>query len=209
MVLRDTVAGMTSQNTINNRSKATKAVTVLGLGIMASTACQAAPERTVLTEYTLFEREPSERDVPEVDMAEAALTDLEDHYFRHLGVHGSTDFYMARTDHEDTTTQGLCFMAVDSVDDTEDSTCVGPDALEGGDLTDMVVHLDTSSGDGPSDAFLVPDDARFDDMPEGWSHIRNNVVVVTDPQSAPEGVEGQIPSGQDTWDEFTLQRDSS
>lgn len=110
---------------------------------------------------------------------------------------------MARTDHEGTTTQGLCFIAVENESDAAEARCAGP-----GDLDNMVLHLDVDSFNEPIEAFQVPDEAQFD-LPEGWSQIRPNVVVITDPQNAPAEVEGQLPDFTGGWENFTLERSSS
>ena len=162
-------------------------------------ACQSptasGPEQTVTTEYRVFANAPSDNDLPGVDLDEPALEDIEDHYFRYLGVRGATEFYMARTDHEDTVTQGLCFIAVDTETDEGTSKCHGPDELD-----PMVIHLET-----PVEAFLIPDDTHVEELPEGWSQARRNVIVVTEPDTASEEAEVQLPSsGMPT--EFTLQR---
>lgn len=187
------------------RLKHAQAVTAVCAGILALTACQSSTQsssdKTVATEYRKFEHQPSDRDRPDVELQEEALVGLDDHYFRRLGVHGSTGFYMARTDHENTTTQELCFIIVDTDHDEAETKCVGPD-----ELGNMVVHLDTASLGEPTEAFLVPDQIQLE-LPEGWARIRNNVVIITDPDNAPEEVDGQL-SGTTDWEDVTLQRTS-
>lgn len=163
------------------------------------TACQSptesGPERTVTTEYRAFTNSPHNNDIPDVELDEPVLEDIEDHYFRYLGLRDATKFYMARTDHEDTVTQGLCFIAVDTETNDATSTCRGPE-----DLDPMVIHLET-----PVEAFLIPDDTHVEELPEGWSQARRNVVVVTEPDTAPDEAEVLLPSsGMPT--EYTLQR---
>lgn len=181
-------------------------IAALCTGVVMLTACgstQSSPDKTVTTEYHRFENQPQDDDVPDAELDEEVLTDLDDHYFRHLGVHESTEFYMARTDHEDTTTQGLCFIAVDNDSDMTASECAGPD-----ELNDMVLHLNADAFSTPVEAFLVPDEAQLE-LPEGWSQIRTNVVLVTDPQDAPAAVEGQLPDAAGGSYDFTLERTSS
>lgn len=184
----------------------TKLAVGLCTGVLALTACQSPtdspPDKTVGTEYRQFERQPSERDVPDVELHDDALIGLDDHYFRHLGVHDSTNFYMARTNHENTTAQGLCFLAVEDSENTAESDCRGPDELD-----NMVLRLNVTSDSEPVEAFLIPDETQLD-LPEGWDRVRDNVVIVTDPQHAPEEVEGQLPGAAD-WEDFTLQRQSN
>lgn len=185
----------------------TKAITALATGVLLLTACdssmQSSPEKTVTTEYRKFENQPQDHDVPAAELDEDVLTDLDDHYFRHLGVRDSTEFYMARTDHEDTTTQGLCFIAVEHDSETTAAQCAGPDELD-----DMVLHLHAEAFSPPVEAFLVPDEAQLE-LPEGWSQIRRNIVLVTDPQNAPTAVEGQLPDYAGGSDDFSLERSSS
>lgn len=109
---------------------------------------------------------------------------------------------MARTNHEGTTTQGLCFIAVDNDLHAAESNCAGPDELD-----NMVLQLDTVSLSAPVEAFLVPDETKLE-LPEGWARIRNNVVVITDPQHASQEVDGQLP-GKIDWEDFMLQRNSN
>lgn len=150
----------------------------------------------------MFENQPRDNDVPEIDLDEDALTNLDDHYFRYLGAHGSTDFYMARTDHDGTTTQGLCFIAVDNDTDAAETHCAGPD-----DLDDMVLQLDTAALGSADEAFLMPDEAELE-LPEGWSQIRRNVVVITDPEAAAQEAEGTLPDPTGGWENFTIERDA-
>lgn len=149
----------------------------------------------------MFAHAPRDADVPDVELAESELSDLDDHYFRHLGVRGSLDFYMARTDHDGTTAQGLCFIAVNDELEAAETNCLAPD-----DLDNMVVALDPTSLGAPGDAFLIPDDTQLQ-LPAGWAQIRRNIVLVTDPQQAPQEVEGQL-SGTADWENFTLQQSS-
>jgi hypothetical protein len=176
-----------------------KIIAALGIGGVALAACQSptasSPEQTVTTEYELFANAPSGHDIPDVELDEPVLEDIEEHYFRYLGVRSATEYYMTRTDHEDTVTQGLCFIAVDTETGEANSKCHGPD-----ELGPMVIHLET-----PVEAFLVPDNTHVEDLPEGWSQARRNVIVVTEPDTAPDEAEVQLPSsGMPT--EFTLQR---
>lgn len=177
----------------------TKTVAVLCGCSLVLTACQSStessPEQTVTTEYRVFANAPSENDIPEVELDEPELEDIEEHYFRYLGVRGATEFYMARTDHDDTVAQGLCFIAVDTETDEATSQCHGPDELD-----PMVIHLDA-----PVEAFLIPDDTQIDELPEGWSQARRNVVIVTEPDTARNEAEVLLP-GSDMPTEFTLQR---
>jgi len=172
-----------------------------GLCVSAAvlTACQSptasSPEQTVTTEYRVFANAPSDNDLPDVELDEPALEDTEDHYFRYLGVRGAVEFYMARTDHEDTVTQGLCFIAVHTETDEASSKCHGPD-----DLDPMVIHLET-----PVEAFLIPDETHVEELPEGWSQARRNVIVVTEPDIAPDEAEVLLPSS-DMPTEYSLQR---
>ena len=187
---------------IYRRTRLKQIITAVCAGTLALTACQSqtqsSSDKTVATEYRQFEREPSDRDRPEVEFQEEPLVDLDDHYFRHLGVHGSTDFYMARTDYQGTTAQGLCFIAVNN--QHEDATnCVSPDELD-----HMVVHLDAASLGDPAEAFLVPDETQLE-LPEGWDRVRDNVVIVTDPKKAATEVEGRVPGVTD-WEDVTLER---
>lgn len=187
--------------TLTPASKHPRSKILAGLGIstIVLTACQSPtesiPEQTVTTEYRAFANAPSENDIPEMEFDEPLLEDIEDHYFRHLGVRGATEFYMARTDHEDTVTQGLCFIAVDTKTDEATSKCHGPDELD-----PIVIHTDT-----PVEAFLIPDDTQVDELPEGWSQARRNIIVVTDPDTAADEAEVLLPSS-DLPTEFTLQR---
>lgn len=184
----------------------TRAITALAAGVLLLTACdsstQSTPEQTVTTEYRKFEHQPQDTDVPSAELDEDVLTDLDDHYFRHLGVRDSTEFYMARTDHEDTTAQGLCFIAVERDSEMTVSQCAGPDELD-----DMVLHLYADAFSSPVEAFLVPDEAQLE-LPEGWSQIRRNIVLVTDPQNAPTAVQGQLPDYAGGSNDFTLERAS-
>lgn len=178
----------------------------LCIGALALTACESStPEsadKTVATEYRKFENQPSDLDVPDVELHEDVLTGLDDHYFRHLGAHEPIDFYMARTNHDGTTTQGLCFIAVNNNQrHPAETICSIPDELE-----DMVLQLDIGALGGPNEAFLVPDETKLD-LPHGWERIRDNVVIITDPQDAPQEVDGQLP-GTNDWEDFTLQRHS-
>ena len=174
-----------------------KIIAALGIGGVALAACQSptasSPEQTVTTEYELFANAPSGHDIPDVELDEPVLEDIEEHYFRYLGVRSATEYYMARTDHEDTVTQGLCFIAVDTETSEANSKCHGPDELD-----PMVIHLET-----PVEAFLVPDNTHVEDLPEGWSQARRNIIVVTEPDTAPEEAEVQLPN---SGTEFTLQR---
>jgi len=176
-----------------------KLIAGLCVSSVALAACQSpsasSPEQTVTTEYRVFANAPSDNDLPDVELDEPILENVEDHYFRYLGVREATEFYMARTDHDDTVTQGLCFIAVNTETDEATSKCHGPDDLE-----PMVIHLET-----PVEAFLIPDDTHVEELPEGWSQARRNVIVVTEPDTAPKEAEVQLPSsGMPT--EFTLQR---
>lgn len=150
----------------------------------------------------MFETQPSARDVPSIELRKEVLQDLEDHYFRYLGVNGLTEFYMARTNHDDTITQGLCFIAVETTVDIEESKCTAPE-----ELGNMVLQLESEDFSTPLEAFLVPDNTQLE-LPEGWSRIRNNVVIVTDPHNAPQEIEGKLagPAGPE---KFTLQRGSN
>ncbi len=143
----------------------------------------------------MFANAPSDNDLPDVELNEPALEAIEDHYFRYLGVRDATEFYMARTDHEDTVTQGLCFIAVATESDEASSKCHGPD-----DLDPMVIHLKS-----PVEAFLIPDDTHVEQLPEGWSQTRRNVIVVTEPDIAPDEAEVLLPNS-DMPTEYTLQR---
>lgn len=144
----------------------------------------------------MFANEPSDSDIPDVELDEPALSAVEDHYFRYLGIRGATEFYMARTDHDDTVAQGLCFIAVDTdADDNTTTTCKGPQELE-----PMVLQLGP-----PVEAFLIPDETRVDNLPEGWSQARRNVVVVTEPEVAPDDAEVRLP-GPELPEEYILQR---
>ncbi len=176
-----------------------KIIAGLCVSSVALAACQSptasSPERTVTTEYRVFADAPSENDLPDVDLDEPALKDIEDHYFRYLGVRGATEFYMARTDHKETVTQGLCFIAVDTETDEASSKCHRAD-----DLDPMVLHLET-----PVEAFLIPDDTHVEQLPEGWSQTRRNVIVVTEPDTAPDEAEVLLPNS-DMPTEYTLQR---
>lgn len=177
----------------------TKIITGVCASALALTACQTdtAPEHTVTSEYIRFtdQPQPSENDIPDAVLDEPVLSNIEDHYFRYLGVHSSTEFYMARTDHDDTVAQGLCFIAVDTKADEATSECKAPDELD-----PMVLQLDT-----PVEAFLIPDHADLE-LPEGWSQVRTNVVVVTDPDIAPEEADMRLTNNRDFWETFTLQR---
>lgn len=178
-----------------------KIITGLCLSTLVLAACQSptasSPEQTVTTEFYAFSAEPTHNDIPVVELNEPVLTDVEDHYFRYLGVRGSAEFYMARTDHEDTVAQGLCFIAVDTEIGEATTTCKGPDELD-----PMVLQLDT-----PVEAFLIPDNTQVDDLPEGWSQARRNVIVVTEPDVAPTEAEVMFPNYSGGLPEaFTLQR---
>jgi hypothetical protein len=174
-------------------------IAALCVSAVVLTACQSptasSPDQTVTTEYRVFANAPNDNDLPDVELDEPALEGIEDHYFRYLGVRGPTEFYMARTDHDDTVTQGLCFIAVDTETNEATSKCHGPDDLE-----PMVIHLEN-----PVEAFLIPDDTHIDELPEGWSQARRNVIVVTEPDTAPDEAEVQLPSS-DMPPEYTLQR---
>lgn len=180
-----------------------KTVSALVTGAFLLTACGSSPDTTVTTEYHRFADQPQDNDVPDAELDEDVLTDLDDHYFRRLGVRDSTEFYMARTDHEETTSQGLCFIAVEHDSETTASQCAGPDELD-----DMVLHLHAKSFSPPVEAFLVPDEAQLD-LPEGWTRIRPNIVMITDPDNAPKEVEGQRPDYAGGSEDFTLERSSS
>src|SRR5699024_9600726 len=93
-------------------------VSALVTGAFLLTACGSSPDTTVTTEYYRFADQPQDNDVPDAELDEDVLTGLDDHYFRRLGVRDSTEFYMARTDHEETTSQGLCFIAVEHDSET-------------------------------------------------------------------------------------------
>lgn len=184
------------------RRNRVKVISGLCVGFLALTGCQSSPDKSVTTEYRMFENQPRDNDVPEVDLDEDALTNLDDHYFRYLGVHGSTDFYMARTDHDGTSAQALCFIAVDNDADGAETNCAGPDDLE-----NMVLQLDTAALGSADEAFLVPDEAELE-LPEGWSQIRRNVVVITDPEAAAQEAEGTLPDLTGGWENFTIERDA-
>lgn len=79
-----------------------------------------------------------------------------------------------------------------------------PDA----ELDNMVLHLHADSFSPPVEAFLVPDEAQLD-LPEGWTRIRPNIVMITDPDNAPDGIEGQRPDYAGGSEDFTLERSSS
>lgn len=169
-------------------------------GALALTACQSGTDdavaQSVTAQYYMFAGEPSENDIPDVELDDPALEDTEDHYFRYLGVHGSTEFYMARTDHEETVAQGLCFIAVDTETDEPTTACKGPDELD-----PMVVQVDT-----PVEAFLIPDGTHIDELPEGWAQVRTNVLAVTEPDVAADEAEVMLPVDSEPPQEYTLQR---
>ncbi|OAV53971.1 hypothetical protein [Enteractinococcus helveticum] len=172
-----------------------------GLAVSGLTACQAAPETTVVNEYGVFSHQPTEEDVPAVVLDDEALQGVDDHYFRYLGDRETIDFYMARTN-PDETTQGLCFIAVHADRDKAMSNCVGPE-----DIDDMIVPLDATTMGAPGQAFLIPDNAHID-LPAGWTKIRPNIVMVTDPDTAVDQVEGQLPANMGQED-FTLHREAN
>lgn len=183
------------------RQQATQIITGGCAAVLALTACQSpsesAPDQSVTTEYRQFanQPQPNYNDIPAVELDEPAVEEIEDHYFRYLGVRGATEFYMARTDHEEKVAQGLCFIAVDTEADDATTQCKGPDELD-----PMVIRVDT-----PVEAFLIPDDSQVDELPEGWTQVRTNVVVVTDPDVAPPEADILLP-GSELPEEHTLQR---
>ncbi|NWN87905.1 MAG: hypothetical protein HLX51_05095 [Micrococcaceae bacterium] len=183
--------------TSTKRHRGSTIVTGVCASVLVFTACQTdtTPEHSVTSEYLRFTEQPRENDIPDVALNEPALNNIADHYFRYLGVNGSTEFHMARTDHDDTVAQGLYFIAVDTETDDATSQCHGPNDLE-----PMVVQLDT-----PVEAFLIPDDTHVDELPEGWSQVRRNVVVITEPERAPEEAEVWL-QGAGTREAHTLQR---
>lgn len=176
-----------------------KAATGVLTAALVLGGCGADPDRTVLMDYRLFTNQPQDSDVPDVELTEDVLTDLDEHYFRKVGEDEAIEFFAARTDHEDDARQGLCLIAVDVDIDDADANCAEPDELD-----EATVGLYASSLSQPVEAFLVPDETQLE-PPEGWDQISDNVVVITDSESAQQEIGGQLPSDSG-WEDFTLER---
>lgn len=193
--------------TISPRPPKLVGTVLFGIAVVVLTGCandSAALQISVAHEYHRFGHEPEERDVPDLLPAESALDGLDQHYFRHIGVKQDTQFYLARTNHDETTQQGLCFFAINHESQQSVSTCVTPDEIQV--LDDLILGLDVSGMGLPAEAFLVPDTVELE-LPAGWSQHRQNLVLVTEPERASSTAQGRFMYSPGL-DSFTLDRDA-
>lgn len=147
--------------------------------------------------------------MPDAELEDPLLVDLDDEYFRLVGRYSSTVFHAALINHHDGDSaddlnQGLCLIAVDPDRQAVTSHCESPSDPE-----NPTIRLAADDERGPLEAFLVPDELEFD-VPTGWSRTNTNIVVIDDPGSAPEETTGTLP-GFGIWNDsdVILERESS